>query len=117
MNNGNDRLDRAEQILNGVLESLDRIKESQDRLNESLDRLKEANEAESRRFNESMKTIDKRLDYMAARQQYHDEAFERADAELKTLREMVMVDAQNIRALARIAERHQQRLDDIQGEA
>lgn len=35
----------------------------------------------------------------AARQQYHDEAFERHDAEMKAIREGIAADAENIRAL------------------
>jgi hypothetical protein len=41
---------------------------------------------------------------LAARQQYHDEAFERHDAEMRVIREAIAADAENIRALARIAE-------------
>jgi hypothetical protein len=40
----------------------------------------------------------------AARQQYHDEAFERHDAEMKSIREAIAADAENIRALARIGD-------------
>lgn len=60
--------------------------------------------------------IERILEEMAVRQQYHDEAFERQDGELKRLRELVEIDSQNIRALARIAERHQERLDDLEGQ-
>ena len=55
------------------------------------------------------------LQEVAARQQYHDEAFERQDAELKLLREAIAADAENIRALARIAELHHRRLQDLEG--
>jgi hypothetical protein len=48
---------------------------------------------------------------MAARQQYHDEAFDRHDAEMKAIREAIAVDAENIRGLVRIAELHHQRLE------
>ena len=41
---------------------------------------------------------------MASRQQYHDEAFERHDAEMKVIREAIAADAENIRALLHIAE-------------
>ena len=82
MNNGNDRLDRIEQILERVA---------------------------------------KRQDEMAARQQYHDDAFERHDAEAKRLQEQIdklthaiSADAENIRALARIAELHHQRLERLE---
>jgi hypothetical protein len=52
---------------------------------------------------------------MAARQQYHDEAFERFDAEMKVIKEAIAVDAENIRALVRIAELHHRRFDDLEG--
>jgi hypothetical protein len=39
---------------------------------------------------------------LAARQQYHDEAFERHDAEMKVIREAIAADAEDIRALARL---------------
>ena len=52
---------------------------------------------------------------MAARQQYHDEAFERHDAAIKGILEAIAVDSENIRALARIAELHHQRLEGLEG--
>ena len=55
------------------------------------------------------------LQEVAARQQYHDEAFERHDAEMKAIREVISIDAENIRALARIAELHHRRLTDLEG--
>ncbi|HVF39615.1 MAG TPA: hypothetical protein VM939_06910 [Gemmatimonadaceae bacterium] len=55
------------------------------------------------------------LQEVAARQQYHDEAFERHDAEMKALREAIAIDAENIRALARIAELHHRRLTELEG--
>jgi hypothetical protein len=67
MTNGGERLDRIENILERVVNSLQE---------------------------------------MAARQQYHDEAFERHDAEMKSIREAIAADAENIRALVRIAELH-----------
>jgi uncharacterized protein YukE len=70
-----------------------------------------------------LERIARRQDEMAARQQYHDEAFERFDVEMKEIRETITVinqaiaaDAENIRALARIAELHQQRLDRVEGD-
>jgi hypothetical protein len=51
---------------------------------------------------------------MAARQQYHDEAFERHDAEMKVIRDAIALDAENIRALARIAELHHERLERLE---
>lgn len=60
---------------------------------------------------------------MAARQQYHDEALERHDermrehdGRMKALREAIEIDAENIRALVHIVERHEQRLDDLEGD-
>jgi hypothetical protein len=53
---------------------------------------------------------------MAARQQYHDEALERQDADIKRILEAINIDAENIRALARIAEAHERRLDRLDGE-
>lgn len=47
--------------------------------------------------------IESILDRMEARQQYHDEALERHDAQLKDLLVAVAGDGENIRALARIA--------------
>ena len=38
---------------------------------------------------------------LAARQQHHDEAFDRRDSEMKVIREAIAADAENIRALAR----------------
>ena len=52
---------------------------------------------------------------MAVRQQHHDEAFERHDAEMKRILEAIAADAENIRALARIAELHHQRLERLEG--
>jgi peptidoglycan hydrolase CwlO-like protein len=61
--------------------------------------------------NERLDRIERILDRLAqsihqvaARQQYHDEAFNRHDAEMKSIREAIAIDAENIRALARIAE-------------
>ena len=66
--------------------------------------------------------IERILEEMIARQQYHDEAFERHDAEMKSIRETIgeirdaiAVDAENIRALARIAELHHERLERLEG--
>ena len=46
--------------------------------------------------------VDQTLREMAARQQYHDEAFERHDAEMKVIREAIAADAENIRALSEL---------------
>jgi prefoldin subunit 5 len=73
--------------------------------------------------NDRLDRIEAILQEMAARQQYHDEAFERFDSEMKEIRETITdinqaiaLDAENIRALARIAELHQQRIDRIEGD-
>jgi hypothetical protein len=92
MTNGGERLDRIEHILEEV------AKDRQE-------------------TNATLAEVAKTLREMAARQQYHDEAFERFDAEMKVIKEAIAVDAENIRALARIAELHNRRLDDIQGGA
>ena len=105
MTNGNDRLDRVE----GILEE---IALSQRQFQEQV--------AQSRRqFEEQVARSQQDL---AARQQYHDEAFERHDAEMKrhdaemkVIREAIAADAENIRALARRAEFHK-RLDHLEGE-
>jgi hypothetical protein len=65
----------------------------------------------------SLKQVARRQEEMAARQQYHDDAFERHDAEMKLIREAIAADAENIRALARIAEHHNRRLEDLEGGA
>jgi hypothetical protein len=69
------------------------------------------------RIESILQTVAVRQQEMAARQQYHDEAFERFDVQMQRLEAAIAIDAENIRALARIAEAHQRRLDDIQGES
>ncbi len=66
--------------------------------------------------------VERILEEMAARQQYHDEAFERFDAESKEfharmtrLEAIVTNDTQNIQALLRIAEMHDRRLNNFEG--
>lgn len=78
MTNGSDRLDRVERILEELALS-------------------------QRQFQEQVAKSHREF---AARQQYHDEAFERHDTEMKAIREAIAADAGNIRALARIAELH-----------
>ena len=65
--------------------------------------------------NDRLDRIEKILEEMAARQQYHDEAFDRQDAAIGELKTAIQIDAENIRALARIAEAHERRLDDLDG--
>jgi C4-type Zn-finger protein len=56
-----------------------------------------------------------RQEEMSARQQYHDEAFERHDAQLKTIIEAITVDGEHIRALVRVAELHSRRPEHLEG--
>jgi C4-type Zn-finger protein len=51
-----------------------------------------------------LERVSKKQEEMAARQQYHDEAFGRHDAQIKLIIEAIAADSENIRALARIAE-------------
>lgn len=102
MTNGNDRLDRVERILEELALSQQQFQE------------------QARQFQEQV--AQSQRDF-AARRQYHDEAFERHDtemerhdAEMKVIREAIAADAENIRALARIAEFHNQRLEHLKGE-
>ena len=88
MTNGSDRLDRVERILEELALG-------------------------QRQFQEQV--TRSHLEF-AARQQYHYEAFERHDAEMKAIREAIAADAENIRALVRIAELHYQRLEHLEGE-
>jgi hypothetical protein len=67
-------------------------------------------------LSKSLQDLAKRQHEMAARQQYHDEALERHDAEMKIIREAIAADAENIRTLARIAELHHRRLEHLEGE-
>lgn len=66
--------------------------------------------------------IDARLDRvtqiqagMTARQQYHDEAFERMDEGFRNIGAKLDQASANIFALARIAEIHERRLSDLEG--
>ena len=75
MTNGSERFDRIERILEQVAKSQEQVAKSQEH-------------------------VAKSLQEMAARQRYHDEAFERFDAEMKVFKDATPVDAENIRALA-----------------
>lgn len=86
--------------------------------NERLDRI----EKDLQETAETLKIVARRQEEMAARQQYHDEAFERTDAMIKRIAEVVSqhtdqlrADGEHIRALARIAEAHQRRLERLEG--
>jgi hypothetical protein len=78
---------------------------------ERLDRI----EAILEEVTEATKRVTRVQEEMAARQQYHDEAFERQDTEIKALREALVIDAENIRGLVRIAELHHERLERLEG--
>ena len=94
MNGSSERLDRVERILEELAKTQNRVTKSQEEFQE---------------------WVTKNHREMAARQQYHDEAFERHDATIKAILEAIAVDSENIRALARIAELHNQRLEDLEG--
>src|SRR5947207_3028701 len=98
MTNGNERLDRIEGILEDLAQSQKRLADRQDEFTKGLDR------------------VDRILQELAARQQYHDEAFERHDAEMKLIREAQAIAGEHILALVRIVERHDRRLDNLEGE-
>jgi hypothetical protein len=68
------------------------------------------------RIERILEEVAKSQHEMAARQQYHDEAFERHDAEIKKILSAIAIDAENIRALARVAELHHERLERLEGE-
>jgi|KBSSwiStaDraftv2_1062776.scaffolds.fasta_scaffold312402_2 hypothetical protein len=63
---------------------------------------------------ERLDRIEIILEQMAARQQYHDEALERHDEQIRDLIAAVAADGENIRALARIAEAHQRRIKHLE---
>ena len=83
--------------------------------NERLDRIERILEQMAQDAAEREKQLGKRLDEMAARQRYHDEAHERHDAEIKKILEAITIDAENIRALVRVAELHHERLNRLEG--
>jgi hypothetical protein len=90
MTNGNDRLDQIERVLQEVANNLQQV-------------------------SGDLSQIAKRQSEMTARQQYHDEAFERHDTEMKAIREAIAADAENIRALVRVAELQNRRLERLEG--
>jgi len=68
-------------------------------------------------MNDRLDRIEKILEEMAARQQYHDEAFDRTDEAIKANNEQIANLTITMDRLANIVIRHEERLDDIQGEA
>lgn len=111
MTNGNERLDRVERILERVAQSLQEVAARQ----QEMAAQQQGMVAQQQAMVAQQREIVARQQEMVARQQYHDEAFERHDAEMKLIREAITIDAENIRALARIAELHQRRLTDLEG--
>ena len=61
---------------------------------------------------ESLDRVKKILAEMAARQPYHDEAFERFNADMELMKEAQAVDTKRIRELVRVAELHHQSRED-----
>ena len=114
MTNGSssDRLDRIERILEEVAVSSRKVAANLEQFQEEVAVSNRKMAGNLEQFQEKM---DKVLSEMAARQQYHNEAFERHDAEMKAIREVQAGNTQNIRALLRIVENHQRRLEDLDG--
>lgn len=62
----------------------------------------------------SLKQVARRQEEMAARQQYHDDAFERRQTEMNLIRRTIASNTENIQALLAAELRHR-RLDDLEG--
>lgn len=73
--------------------------------------------ATAKRHEEAGRDIDRRLAEMAARQQHHDEALERRDAVVKANTEAGATLTLTMNRLGNIVIRHEERLDDIEGNA
>ena len=124
MTNGSDRLDRIERILEELARSQGHFQEqvakslgqSQEQVAKSQAQLAQFQEQVAKSQAQFQEQVAKSNREMNARQQYHDEAFERHDAEMKAIREAIAADAENIRALVRIAELYHQRLERLEGE-
>jgi len=91
---------------------------------ERFDRIEAILAESAKRHAEAGRETDRRLAEMAARQQYHDEALERMDDAVK----QVTAAVSNLEAhmakltvtmdrLANIVIRHEERLDDLEGNA
>ncbi len=104
MTNGGERLDRIENILERVTEDLSEVTKDLSEVTRDL-----------AKATSGLADVVAIQHQMAARQQYHDDAFERFDAEMKVIKEAIAVDAENIRALVRIAELHNRRFEDLEG--
>jgi archaellum component FlaC len=61
-------------------------------------------------------TIDERLERLTERHEALTQSVEMLHRDIRELRGIVEIDAENIRALARIAEIHERRLSDLEGE-
>ncbi|MEO5926340.1 MAG: hypothetical protein ABIR70_21135 [Bryobacteraceae bacterium] len=68
------------------------------------------------RVERNLDDVSEKLRYMAARQQYHDKAFERFDVDMKKLNQAIAHNTENIGALIRIAELHDRRLNNLEGQ-
>ena len=97
MTNGSDRLDRIERIL-----------EQSAKRQEQFDRSMEQSAKRQEQFDKGMEEVNRALREMAARQQYHDEAFDRHDATMKQIQE-------SIAALVLVTRSHHRRLNDLDG--
>ena len=96
-------------------EQFDKGMEASAKRQEQFDKGIEASAKRQEQFDKGIAEVHRILREMAARQQYHDEAFERHDSELKLILEAIAAAAENIRALVRIAEYPGQRLEDLEG--
>ncbi|HUK16107.1 MAG TPA: hypothetical protein VLW65_06810 [Bryobacteraceae bacterium] len=61
-------------------------------------------------------TIDERLDRLTERHEALTQSVEMLHRDIRELRAVVEIDAENIRRLAHIAEIHERRLSDLEGE-
>ena len=104
MTNGSERLDRIEIFI-------EQTAKSQSEMGAIIANLGKSQELVER----NLADVSMRLQEMAVRQQYHDEAFERHDAEMKAIKEASAADTERVLLLLRIAELHQRRLDDLEG--
>jgi len=77
-----------------------------------LDRIERILEEAAKTQEETRKILRE----MAARQQYHDEAFERFDAEMKVVKEAIAANGEHIRSHVRVAELHHERLNRLEGD-
>lgn len=98
MTNGNERLDRIERILERASERQDRTDEHLNRTSERLDRLTERHEA------------------LAESVQLHDAAITRLEEAQRKNEILAGQTLEMINSLARIAQAHERRLDQLEGQ-